>query len=241
MNDTKFFGVSLKTSFIPYYDDVVNSIKECDGTANPEDLNYVGLSIGEMCECDKSNNRIIDEYFTRVKMSLNGVCRYYIRKYPYLSMDNLYNYLQNTALIAFKKFQNRIGAFDNFFFKMLQMGSTYYRIKEGKEFIAETKRYGVRLDFDESNFFNNSYRLNHYRNYGENIRIKLDLEEYCSRFSQKEQQILQMYLYSYTFRQIAAYNKIPLSTASNFVKKAMTDFINSYFDDGTLCKKSESL
>ncbi len=234
MNDTKFFGVSLKTSFIPFYDEVVARSKECDGTADPEDLNYVGLSIGEMCECDKDNNEIIDEYFARVKLSLNGVCRYYIRKYPYLSMDNLYNYLQNTALIAFKKFQNRRGAFDNFFFKMLQLGSAYYRIKEGKDFLSETKRYGVKMGFDESMFFNHSYDMAHDTNYGKNIRIKLDLEEYCSRFTKREQQILQMYLYSYTFRQIAAYNKIPLSTASNFVRRAMTNFVDHYFSDGTL-------
>lgn len=234
MENIQFFGVSLRNKFIPIYEQEVENSKDSKEFQDSSNLDLAGLSINELKQCLNENGNIMDEYLCRVQMCVFGACKFTLRKFPYLSLGDLYGFLQDTAVTAFKKYSGSKGKFERFFNKMLQMGSWFFRTKEGKEYAMRKKHLGFRISYIDSNTIDYLNVLNSQCDFGDVIRLKVDLETYCSQFTDEHKHMLHLYFSSYTFRQIAAKSHLPLSTVSYFIRTAMSRFTKTYFVDGAI-------
>lgn len=224
MSETKFFGVPLATSFIPFYDEYVNQLNRNKQFSKPVDIELSSLSIEELNECGKDDEAVKDDFLIRILSLIDGLSTFYQRKYKIISKKDLFEHLLFTSLTTFTRYQSGRGHFENYFFRTMKLASGYFWATFCRELDQHVYKYHlVYTKFDDNLAgYLDTYLLS--RDETRYLQMKVDLDNFTAPLPEKEKHILQMYLCSYTFREIAAKASLPLSTVAGIVKTRLSDF-----------------
>lgn len=162
---------------------------------------YEKYSLSELALIAKTDSDARDEYLKRVDSSLRKYTHYLCDSRPYLDANSVFIVLEKAANKVIDIYDGSYGyPIENLLRKNLQSYFNWFLKNEAVKYHRELAALGKRVCFSEISFFDS---MTDERNPEIQILEKVDMEEFMKTLDKRDQEILNMYIHSYTYRQIA--------------------------------------
>ncbi len=175
--------------------------EQCREEFPPVSYTYEKYSLSELAVIAKTDSDARDEYLKRVDSSIRKYTHYLCDSRPYLDASSVFIVLEKAANKVIDIYDGSYGyPIENLLRKNLQSYFNWFLKNEAVKYHRELAALGKRVCFSEISFFDS---MTDDRNPEIQILEKVDLEEFMKTLDKRDQDILNMYIHSYTYRQIA--------------------------------------
>lgn len=203
MTDKKFKALSTKNS---RQSKKMLEAKELQEQENKEEFEpvsyeYEKYSLSELAVIAKKDPNAREEYLARVDCAIRKYTRLLCDSRPYLDYGSVFITLDKAANKVIDIYDASYGyPIENLLRKNLQSYFNWFLKNEAVKYHRELAALGKKVCVSEVSFFDS---MTDEKNPETQILDKVDLDEFMKTLDKRDQEILDMYIHSFTYRQIA--------------------------------------
>ena len=185
--------------------ETIEGMERCDDKSReefpPVSYVYERYSLSQLAVIAKTDSEARDEYLKRVDSSLRKYTHYLCDSTPYLDANSVFIVLEKAANKVIDIYDGSYGyPIENLLRKNLQSYFNWFLKNEAVKYHRELAALGKRVCVSEVSFFDS---MTDERNPETQILEKVDMDEFMKTLDKRDQEILDMYIHSFTYRQIA--------------------------------------
>ncbi len=169
---------------------------------------FLDFPLDELAMKAKDVPMCMDEILRRYSNLVQGASRRFVEAHPGEDFDELVIYLFNVLRKAVQLYDIDKGHFENLSKSMLRLSILHFASRRSRDISTEIKYLGTRLtDSAQEGVLMDS--LASPEQMSEEVKLKLDMEQYESYLDDRQKEIFSLYRLGFTYREIA--DKLHLS------------------------------
>ncbi len=185
---------------------------------------FAGFDLAEIIQLAKTNDAAKEEYILRIHRQIEIAARNYHLKKKYISEDDIYLRLADTAMAAVKIYNPEKGDVVHLLNRMFKIAYRYLCKEKAADYERELRYFGTRIR--DSEICTYPLAIQNAEDEKKKLDYKLQLEDYMKYITEKERGMLTLYSYSLTFDEIGKKMGLPTSTVSNSIYRMIAELKN---------------
>ena len=181
---------------------------------------FLDLPLDELASKAKDIPECMDEILNRYANLIQGTSRKFIEAHPGEDFNELVIYLFNVVRKAVQLYDIEKGHFENLSKSMLRLSILHFASRRSRDIATEIKYLGSRLtDVSSQCILMDSLASG--ERLSEEVKLKLDMEQYEKYLNPQEKEIFSMYRMGFTYREIAD----KMGVSHSYVGLVLTEII----------------